>query len=256
MIAVVRRPDTGEPTGGIHRTYVADDGLGKAPMDKPKMMLGPCDGVVMLMPMGADGSLGFGEGIETSLAAHKLFGVPTWAGLSTSGMRSFVFPPGLKRLAIFADRGKGGEEAARHLLERALANGIQASITYPRSDDDFAEDLRLGLWSDGTAGKEEVIPPPRTLDEIVSAAQALTRPPDPKHLAVLMRAIVLARLGAWERDHVLKIIKAKTGLNLGDLKKGLQETRRDVGAAARSVGPPPPWADKVQTWENGEPKAI
>jgi putative DNA primase/helicase len=91
MIAVVRRPDTGEWTGGIHCTYLAADGRGKADMVKPKMMLGPCQGgVVMLHPMAPGGLLGVGEGIETALAALKIFNIPTWAALSTSGMLSFL----------------------------------------------------------------------------------------------------------------------------------------------------------------------
>src|SRR5204863_7341145 len=111
------------------RTYLADDGDGKADMAKPKMMLGPCQGgVVMLMPIGADGSLGVGEGVESSLAAHKLFGVPTWAGLSTSGMHGFVFPAGLRKLFIFADKGAGGEAAANYLLGRASTAGIEARV--------------------------------------------------------------------------------------------------------------------------------
>ena len=109
MIAVVRRPDTGEWTGGIHRTYLAANGRGKADMVKPKMMLGPCQGgVVMLHPMAPGGLLGVGEGIETALAASKIFNIPTWATLSTSGY--LLFPPGLQRLVIFADRGQGGQD--------------------------------------------------------------------------------------------------------------------------------------------------
>ncbi|MBV9153867.1 MAG: hypothetical protein JO204_19045, partial [Alphaproteobacteria bacterium] len=52
MVTILRRPDNGEPVGGIHRTYLADDGSGKADMPKPKMELGPCaGGVAMLAPM-------------------------------------------------------------------------------------------------------------------------------------------------------------------------------------------------------------
>jgi len=49
-------------------------------------MLGPSDGVVMLAPMREDGVLGIAEGIETSLAAAKIFGIPTWAALSAGNM--------------------------------------------------------------------------------------------------------------------------------------------------------------------------
>jgi putative DNA primase/helicase len=62
MVAIVRDPETGKRLG-IHRTYLADDGAAKADMAKPKMMLGPCGGgVVMLLPMTDDGVLGIRRG--------------------------------------------------------------------------------------------------------------------------------------------------------------------------------------------------
>ena len=86
--------------GGIHRTYLAEDGCAKAHMAKPKMMLGPCDGVVMLMPMTADGLLGIGEGIETSLAAAKIFsGIPGLGGAVDLGAE----PPVSARSAASRD---------------------------------------------------------------------------------------------------------------------------------------------------------
>jgi hypothetical protein len=55
---------------GIHRTFLARDGSGKAPLDPQKMMLGPCrGGAVRLAPAGD--VLLVGEGIETSLAAMQ-----------------------------------------------------------------------------------------------------------------------------------------------------------------------------------------
>ncbi|MBV9172604.1 MAG: AAA family ATPase [Chloroflexi bacterium] len=124
---------------------MTDDGSGKADVPKPKMELGPCaGGVAMLATMREDGVLGIAEGIETSLAAGKMFGIPVWAGLSAGGVRFFIFPPGLKQLTIFADKGKDGEKAAWDLYQRALAAGIQAFVVLPKSDDDFAKDLALG----------------------------------------------------------------------------------------------------------------
>ena len=103
------------------------------------MMLGPCaGGVVMLAPMTADGVLGVAEGIETALAASKLFGVPVWAALSTSGMQKMTLPPGLRRLKVYADKGEGGKKAAENLRDKALHAGIDATVLMPWSDDDFA----------------------------------------------------------------------------------------------------------------------
>jgi hypothetical protein len=44
-----------------------------------------------------------GEGIETSLAAGRIFNVPEWAALSAGSIAKFGetgWPPGLKRLLI------------------------------------------------------------------------------------------------------------------------------------------------------------
>jgi hypothetical protein len=160
IVTILRRPDTGEPTGSIHRTFLSDDGSGKADMPKPKLTLGsPAGGVAMLMPMTVDGTLGMAEGQETALAAAKIFGIPVWAGISAEGVRSFIFPTGLKRLLILADRGTAGENAGADLHQRALAAGIDVSVYLPRGDDDFADDLNRGDC------RAEDYPPLRPIDQ-------------------------------------------------------------------------------------------
>ncbi len=46
MVALVAHGETGEAVA-VHRTFLARDGHGKAPVDPPKMMLGPCRGGVV-----------------------------------------------------------------------------------------------------------------------------------------------------------------------------------------------------------------
>jgi putative DNA primase/helicase len=41
IVSIIRNPVTGEETGGIHRIFLAHDGSGKAPIEKPKRCLGP-----------------------------------------------------------------------------------------------------------------------------------------------------------------------------------------------------------------------
>jgi hypothetical protein len=76
---------------------------------------------------------------------------------------------------------------------RASEVAIEATVNLPRSDDDFAKDLELGLWAPGSAPAQEIIPPPRSLDDLMASAQTLTRPPDPKHIGHLMPGIAIAR---------------------------------------------------------------
>jgi len=151
IIALLRSPD-GHILPAVHRTYLADDCRAKADMPKPKMLLGPSrGGVIALAPISPEGILGIGEGIESSMAAMALFNVPCWSAISAGGMRIFAEalargqPCGLKNLSVFADRGLEGENAAGELRRAAERLGIAASIFLPQSDDDFNEDLRLGL---------------------------------------------------------------------------------------------------------------
>jgi Family of unknown function (DUF5906)/Toprim domain len=145
LVAVVRRPD-GTPTGGIHRIYLKDDGSWHV----AKRMLGPCNGgVVMLAPIGADGTLGIAEGIESATAAMQLTGVPCWSGLSAGNMRkmgaALALVKGLRRLIVFADIGPDGEGSAAQLRATVAAAGIQAEVCLPQGGDDFADDLAKGL---------------------------------------------------------------------------------------------------------------
>ena len=81
MLALVTRGIDGKPIG-IHRTFLARDGCGKAPVEPAKMMLGPCRGGVVRLSQPA-GPLMVGEGIETCLAAMQASGHGAWAALST-----------------------------------------------------------------------------------------------------------------------------------------------------------------------------
>jgi putative DNA primase/helicase len=76
MVAFVTRGVDGAPIA-IHRTFLALNGSGKAPVDPAKVMLGPCrGGVVRLADPGK--VLMIGEGIETCLAAMQATGHAAW----------------------------------------------------------------------------------------------------------------------------------------------------------------------------------
>ena len=95
MVALVTHGADGTPLA-IHRTFLARDGGGKAPVDPQKMMLGPCRGGAVRLGEPGD-VLMVGEGIETCLAAMQATGNPAWAALSTSGLRSLDLPRDVAR---------------------------------------------------------------------------------------------------------------------------------------------------------------
>lgn len=268
MIAVIRDPVTGQETGGIWRTYLQDDGCGKAAdMRSAKMGLGPvAGGAVMLMPMGADGTLGVAEGQETALAAAMIFGVPVWAGLFAGNMRKLAFPRGLKKLFIFADRGEVGQSAAEDLGRRAIDAGIETEIYLPhglKDGADFNDDLLGGdcraedytpcrtaggqsteqPWtvapvepvssvsdtdSQCTGSEAEIIPPPRTEAELIAAARSIDRSDTPELEQILRGCVDLDPLA---QQRVLEAVKKQTSFALGTLKEQVKRYRNELAKA-------------------------
>ena len=134
---------------GIHRTFLARDGSGKAPVEPAKMMLGPCRGGAVRL--GAPSNfLMVGEGIETCLAAMQATGHPAWAALSTSGLRSLEPPDHINEVVVLAD----GDEPP-------LLNGI-ASAPLLREDGTIfcaqGYDAPSGMWLENVPDLADAIP--------------------------------------------------------------------------------------------------
>lgn len=149
MIGAIRGPD-GE-LSGIHRTYLAADGRGKADHPQNKMMLGRCaGGAVHLAEAGV--KLGVGEGIETMLSVQQATNLPCWAALSTSGLKSLILPSSVRKVIIFSDADDAGEEAARLAAKRFVRHGLTTRIVRPPSGmgdfNDVLADRRAepGTW--------------------------------------------------------------------------------------------------------------
>jgi putative DNA primase/helicase len=135
MVALVTRGVDALPLG-IHRTFLARDGLGKAPVEPAKMMLGPCrGGAVRLAPI--DSVLLIGEGIETCLTAMQATGFPSWAALSTSGLRALELPVEARDLIVLADGDDAGEAAAIAAARRWRDEGRRVRIARPPRGLDF-----------------------------------------------------------------------------------------------------------------------
>jgi hypothetical protein len=77
--------------------------------------------------------LSVAEGIETALAVVEVTGMVTWPLVNTALMSSFLIPPGVEKLVIWADldRKSAGMEAASTLAARAIAQGVEVDIRKP-----------------------------------------------------------------------------------------------------------------------------
>lgn len=151
------RPDDGSPTEtwpamiaavtdlagritGAHRTWLAPDGSGKAPVDTPRRAMGGLLGHAVRFGT-ADDVLAAGEGIETMLSLRcALPAMPMAAALSANHLAALLLPPTLRRLYIARDADAAGDMAVAALTQRAKAAGIEALVLSPRTGD-FNEDL-------------------------------------------------------------------------------------------------------------------
>ncbi|MGH6893812.1 MAG: DUF7146 domain-containing protein [Dongiaceae bacterium] len=141
MVALITRGADDAPLA-IHRTYLAHDGSGKAPVDPQRMMLGPCRGGAVRLAA-RESTLMVGEGLESCLAAAQATGNSAWAALSTSGLRSLDLPLTANDLIVLADGDDPGEAAARDCALRWKREGRRVRIARPPQGLDF-NDLLLG----------------------------------------------------------------------------------------------------------------
>ncbi len=151
MIALVTRGSDDAPLA-IHRTFLARNGAGKAPVEPQKMMLGPCRGGAVRLAAPRD-LLMVGEGLETCLAAMQATGHPAWAALSTSGLRVLDLPTDVRNVIVLADGDEAGEAAAHACAWRWKREGRRVRIAHPPNGMDF-NDMLLGR----TPGTQEVAP--------------------------------------------------------------------------------------------------
>ncbi|KRQ16213.1 DUF7146 domain-containing protein [Bradyrhizobium manausense] len=171
MIAAVT--DLADCVTGAHRTWLAPDGFGKAPVDTPRRAMGGLRGNAVRFGA-ADDVLAAGEGIETMLSLrYALPAMAMAAALSANHLAALLLPPTLRRLYIARDNDAAGDAAAMTLTERAHADGIEAIIWSPRRGD-FNEDLRaLGVDSLRAALRGQLAPQDRARFMLFAEAGAV-----------------------------------------------------------------------------------
>lgn len=120
-------------TWTIHQTFLDERG-NKAEV-KPARKLAPLSipvGGAVRLASSAE-TMGIAEGIETSLSAMQLFGVPVWAALSAGAMTKWEPPKTAKNILIFgdADAGYAGQAAAYTLAHKLASKGLHVDVRLP-----------------------------------------------------------------------------------------------------------------------------
>lgn len=136
----------------LHRTYLANGGLGKTKVQPNKAMLGSCKGGAVHLSSSQihteGGPLVVTEGIENGLSLLSgLLDEPAtvWAALSTSGIISLNLPRKPGHLIIAADGDDAGQCASRKLSMRAVRLGWRVSHLTPPNGSDWNDLLvRIG----------------------------------------------------------------------------------------------------------------
>jgi putative DNA primase/helicase len=141
---------------GIQRTYLTCNGR-----RYDRASLGRISGgAVQLAP--AASTLAVAEGIETALSILLATEIPTWAALSTSGLRSLILPACVDTIVIAADndRNGAGEAAARVAAERWLAEGRNVRLAVPPQPGSDFNNVLLNAGEGDEQGERELDPEP------------------------------------------------------------------------------------------------
>ena len=138
MIAAVT--DLKGKVTGVHRTWLARDGSGKAPVEVQRKAMGELLGHAVRFG-GTKEVMAAGEGIETVLSLRQaLPKMPMVAALSAGHLAALQFPANLRRLYIVRDNDPAGDGARDSLIARAHEAGIEALTLSPMAGD-FNDDL-------------------------------------------------------------------------------------------------------------------
>jgi putative DNA primase/helicase len=147
--------------GTLHRTFLDRSKPAKAtiitndgevlPSKMNDVTLHRLNGGAVRLMEPVNGEIGVGEGLESVLGAHMLFGVPVWYCLNRVLLSDFVVPEGLGIgvVHIFADfdavdpktRKSPGMADALALAKRLRADGYTAIVHRPKvRGTDFADE--------------------------------------------------------------------------------------------------------------------
>lgn len=138
---VAERADVEGRVIAIHRTYLGHDGSRKANVEPQRMDLGRTTGTaIRLSPVAEE--LMIGEGIETTLSAIQMYGLPGWAAGSAVAIRQLKLPADIRSVILLVDNDCAGENASADAAQRWLREGRRVRIARSKVGNDFNDLLK------------------------------------------------------------------------------------------------------------------
>lgn len=115
---------------GVQRTFLKQDGSGKADVPKPKLALGRVlGGAIRLAPAAAE--LTVAEGLEDGLTLQQETGKAVWVAAGASMLPSMRFPPGVRLINIGQDNDDAGTREAAKAAESFALDGRSVRVVRP-----------------------------------------------------------------------------------------------------------------------------
>lgn len=153
MPAMIAAAENDMGVVAVQRTFLDPDDVLRKPAPKPKVSLGLIGSAAIRLAPATD-ELGLAEGIEDALSAMEWFGTPTWALGGVERLAFVAIPERVRRVIVYADRGRAAERLLEKARDHLTANGRELIPRLPQHHDDWNDAWRARLQrTDAAAGR-------------------------------------------------------------------------------------------------------
>jgi len=153
MPAMIAAAENDIGVTAVQRTFLDPEDVLRKPIPKPKVSLGLIGSAAIRLAPATD-ELGLAEGIEDALSAMEWFGTPTWALGGVERLAFVAIPERVRRVIVYADRGRAAERLLEKARDHLTANGRELIPRLPQHHDDWNDAWRARLQrTDAAAGR-------------------------------------------------------------------------------------------------------
>ena len=153
MPAMIAAAENDMGVAAVQRTFLDPEDVLRKPIPKPKVSLGLIGTAAIRLAPATD-ELGLAEGIEDALSAMEWFGTPTWALGGVERLAFVAIPEKVRRVIVYADRGRAAERLLEKARDHLTANGRELIPRLPPHHDDWNDAWRARLQrTDAAAGR-------------------------------------------------------------------------------------------------------